>query len=64
MNIKQMSAVVSAALLAVTVAAASSVSVANEDKANQSEHNSNLPSSITDSAPIPTVRNSMESNLS
>lgn len=38
MNIKQMSAVVSAALLAVTVAAASSVSVANEDKANHSEH--------------------------
>lgn len=38
MNTKQLSAVVSAALLAVTVAAASSVSVVNEGKANQSEH--------------------------
>jgi hypothetical protein len=38
MNIKRLSAVISAALLAATVAIASSVSFANEEKANPSEH--------------------------
>jgi len=38
MNVKRLSAVLSASLLAITVAVASSVSVANEEKTNPAEH--------------------------